>query len=97
MRWIINIFILIIVIFFYLGLSNFLIEPFNNYAGIISIPVWMLLGFSASIFYFKDKSSSDKKMTLEEYLAAIQREQWPVAAGLLGIILVAMLFHYIVF
>ena len=57
----------------------------------------MLLGFSASIFYFKDKSSGDKKMTYEEYLNSIQREQWPVAAGLLGIILVAMLFHYIVF
>tara|TARA_B100000401_G_C52170028_1_gene422893 strand:+ start:129 stop:422 length:294 start_codon:yes stop_codon:yes gene_type:complete len=97
MRWVINIFILIIVIFFYLGLSNFLIEPFNNYAGIISVSVWMLLGFSASIFYFKDKSSGDKKMTYEEYLNSIQREKWPVAAGLLGIILVAMLFHYIVF
>ena len=97
MRWVINIFILIIVIFFYFGLSNFLIEPFNNYAGIISVSVWMLLGFSASIFYFKDKSSGDKKMTYEEYLNSIQREQWPVAAGLLGIILLAMLFHYIVF
>ena len=95
MRWIINIFIFIVVVFFYLGLSN-LKEPFNFYAGIISVPVWMLLGFSASIYYFKDKTSQHKKMTYEEYIETTKREKWPVASGLLGIILCAMLFHFFI-